>query len=468
MENLTPEQQQRIALLEAFEAITAPERSARHSQMELHEQEFREKWLQLQSSMEATRSGLHARLTGQNASESSVAASVAIELAKLSESYYSEKYKAARQLDGELPRPKSWLEFLKESKLEQPDAPVIDALIAEAEVASDLGQNDFSPQIAPNVVLNDLQARQGKDGVMEYARGMTVALRDFGDRLDVRKTDDRDIEAALKIAAKKFDIDKGLLLTGDTAFKVRAAEIAGQLGYPLQNSEPDVLRAWLRCKQAAQGIHQTRFPGVDTGISGDPASNLTMAPMGQSTLRAVPRTIEILQKKPVAGVEQVGDNKIFMPDARMLAAHASIKDLGYKAIHQLAKADLEKPDGGLGSSSPNIVSALVEKGLLDADGNLTPLGGDVVMVRDDRVIREREALEPAQRASAEQYFKTSGDYVREAYAREREMVAPEVAQKKTDQAQDKEHPLHDTEKAFQLTPPKAFARQRQLKDSLEL
>jgi len=468
MENLTPEQQQRIALLEAFEAITAPERDARHGQMELHEQEFREKWLQLQSSMEATRSDQHAKLKEQNASESSIAASVAIELAKLSEGYYAEKDKAARQLDGDLPRPKSWLEFLKESKLEQPDASVIDALIVEAEAAPELGQNDFTSQIAPNVVLSDLQAREGKDGVMEYARGMTVAVRDVGDRLDVRKIDDRDIEAALKIAAKKFDIDKGLLLTGDTAFKVRAAEISGQLGYPLQNTEPDVLRAWMRGKQAAKGIQHTRSPVIDAGISGDPANNLTMAAVGQSTLRADPRTIEILLKKPVAGVELVGNDKISMPDARMLAAHASIKDLGYQAIHQLARADLEKPDGGLGSSSPDIVSALVEKGLLDADGKLTPLGGDVVMVRDDRVIRERDALEPAQRASAEQYFRTSGDYVREAYAREREMVATEVAQEKEDQAEEKEHPLHDTEKVSQLTPPKPIARQPQLEESLEL
>jgi hypothetical protein len=301
MENLTPEQQQRIALLEAYEAITAPERDTRHSRIDLHEQEFLEKWLQLQSSMEATRSDLHAKLKGLNASESTIAASVAIELAKLSEGYYADKDKAARQLDGELPKPKSWIEFLKESKREQPDQPVIDALIEEAEKAPEIGQESFSSQVTPNVVLNDLQAREGKDGVMEYARGMTVAVRDVGDRLDVRKTDDRDIEAALKIAAKKFDVDKGLLLTGDTAFKVRAAEISGQLGYPLQNTEPDVLRAWMRGKQAAQGIQQTRFPGVDAEISGDPTNNLTMAPLGQSTLRADLRTIEILRKKPVTG-----------------------------------------------------------------------------------------------------------------------------------------------------------------------
>jgi hypothetical protein len=152
----------------------------------------------------------------------------------------------------------------------------------------------------------------------------------------------------------------------------------------------------------------------------------------------------------------------------MLAAHASIKDLGYQVIHQLARADLEKPDGGLRSSSPDIVSALREKGLLDADGKLTPLGGDVVMVRDDRVIREREALEPSQQAATEQYFKTSGDYVREAYAREREMVVPEVAQEKEDQAEQKEHQTLGNEKAFQLGPKKSVAHHTNLEDSIEL
>jgi hypothetical protein len=45
----------------------------------------------------------------------------------------------------------------------------------------------------------------------------------------------------------------------------------------------------------------------------------------------------------VAGVDLAGDDKISMPDERMLAANASIKDLGYQAIHQIARADLEKP-----------------------------------------------------------------------------------------------------------------------------
>ena len=435
MENLTGEQQKRITLLEAFETKTAPERDIRNAGIDQHEQEYREKWLQLQSSMEATRGELHARLKGLNASEQSIAASVAIELAKLSEAYYAEKDKAARELDGTLAKPQSWLDFLKESKLEQPDDPTFDSLIEEAGKVPDSDLEGFTKQTAPNIVLADLQAREGKDGVMEYTRGLTVAVRDVGDRLDVRKTDDRDIEAALKIAAKKFDIDKGLLLTGDTAFKVRAAEIGGKLGYPLQNTEPEVLRAWMKGKQVSQGLGRARIPSIDAGITGDPANNLTAAPVGTTILRADLRTLDVLKSHPVAGVDLVGNDKISMPDERMLAANASIKDLGYQAIHQIARADLEKPDGGV---NPNSVGLLQEKGILDTDGKLTPLGVDVVMVRDDHVIREREAQEPSPGTKITQYFKTSGDYVREAFLEEREKAAPEVAEKKKEQALEKE------------------------------
>jgi len=458
MENLTDEQQKRIALLEAFEAKTAPERDIRNAGIDQHEQEYREKWLQLQSSMEATSGELHARLKGLNASEQSISATIAIELARLTEGYYAEKDRAARDLDGTLARPQSWLDFLKESKLEQPNDPIFDSLIEEAEKAPDSDLDGFTKQTAPNMVLADLQAREGKDGVMEYTRGLTVALRDVGDRLDVRKTDDRDIEAALKIAAKKFDVDKGLLLTGDTAFKVRAAEIGGKLGYPLQNTEPEVLRAWMRGKQVSQGLERARMPSVDAGITGDPANNLSFAPVGKTLLRADQRTMNALTKNPVAGVDLVGKDKISIPDERLLAANASIKDLGYQAIQQIARADLEQQSGGI---EPGSVDLLREKGILDTDGKLTQLGTDVVMVRDDRVIREREALEPAQKNRIAQYFKTSGDYVREAFLEERDKVAPEVAEEK------KERTL-ESQNATRMGEPMSRAHHHEFEEGIEI
>lgn len=443
METFTGEQKKRIELLDAYEAKTAPEREARNGGIDRHEQEYTEKWLQLQSSTEALRSDLYNKMKGQNASDQAISASVAIELAKITEGYYAEKDKAARDLDGTLAKPQSWLGFLKDIQLEHPDDPSFDGLIDEAEKAPDSGLEGFAKRPVPNIVLADLHAREGKDGVMEYTRGLTVAVRDVGDRLDVRKTDDRDIEAALKIAAQKFDLDKGLLLTGDAAFKVRAAEIAGRLGYPLQNTEPEILRAWMKGKQVSQGLDRARIPSVEAGITGDPAKNLAIAPAGISVLRADQRTLDALTKNPVAGVDLAGDDKISMSAERMLAANASIKDLGYEAIHQIARADLEKPDGGV---EPDAVGLLQEKGILDTDGKLTQLGTDVVMVRDDRVIREREALEPAQKAKIAQYFKTSGDYVREAFLEEREKVAPEVDEEKKEQALEKDDAFQVGEK----------------------
>ena len=457
METLTGEQKKRIALLDAFEAKTAPERAIRNAGIDQHEQQYRQKWLQLQSSMQASRGDLQTRLKGLGASDQSIAASVAIELARLTEAYDFDKDRAARELDGTLAKPQSWLDFLKESKLEQPDDPIFDRLIEEAEKAPDSGLEGFSQPISPNIVLADLNAREGNDGVMEYTRGLTVAVRDVGDRLDVRKTDDRDVEAALKIAAKKFDIDKGLLLTGDTAFKVRAAEISGKLGYPLQNTEPEVLRAWMKGKQVAQGLERARLPGIDAGITGDPVKNLALAHEGKSLLRADPRTMDVLTKHPVAGVALLGNDKISMPDERMLAANASIKDLGYQAIHQIAKVDLEQQNSGV---DPGSVDLLREKGILDTDGKLTQLGTDVVMVRDDRVIREREALEPSQKANIAQYFRTSGDYVREAFLAEREKAAPEVAEDKKEKALEQEN-------AFQVGEKIPKARQQAFEEELE-
>ena len=146
MENLTGEQQKRITLLEAFETKTAPERDIRNAGIDQHEQEYREKWLQLQSSMEATRGELHTRLKGLNASEQSISASVAIEPAKHAAGPFREKDRAARELNGTLAKPQSWLDFLKESKLEQPDDPTFDSLIEEAEKEPDYGLEGFTKQ----------------------------------------------------------------------------------------------------------------------------------------------------------------------------------------------------------------------------------------------------------------------------------------------------------------------------------
>jgi hypothetical protein len=131
-------------------------------------------------------------------------------------------------------------------------------------------------------------------------------VRDVGDRLDVRKTDDRDIEAALKIAAKKFDIDKGLLLTGDTPSKSVQRKFLA-IGLPTCKTQSlKYLRAWMKGKQVTQGIERARIPHVEAGITGDPAKNLTRAPAGKSLLRADQERWTCWPKSPVAGIDMAG------------------------------------------------------------------------------------------------------------------------------------------------------------------
>ena len=100
---------------------------------------------------------------------------------------------------------------------------------------------DMSP-----VVLDGLAATFGaeKDGLVpvHYERDHKRVITDRGDRLDVHETSDQEIEAALRIAAQKFDLERGLDLTGGEEFRTRAAEIAGSLGYKVQN--PDLQAAW--------------------------------------------------------------------------------------------------------------------------------------------------------------------------------------------------------------------------------
>ena len=100
---------------------------------------------------------------------------------------------------------------------------------------------DMSP-----VVLQGLTATFGaeKDGLVpvHYERDHKRVITDRGDRLDVHETSDQEIEAALRIAAQKFDLEAGLDLTGNEDFRNHAAEIAGRLGYKVQN--PDLQAAW--------------------------------------------------------------------------------------------------------------------------------------------------------------------------------------------------------------------------------
>ncbi|NNM65781.1 MAG: hypothetical protein HKL99_14460 [Burkholderiales bacterium] len=412
---LSVEQHKRLDLLHEYEELSAPARTERNAAIDAFDADWRERWIKLQSEVEEARAKRSESLTAEGVDAHLHESLLAKETAALVEDFEARKDAAARDLDKSMPRPARWVDFLIEKAQENPGDPVLESLLEEAKKAPDPGIEGFGGVPAKAVTLADLVHNIDKDGQIHYKRGLRTVIHDRGSRLDVQRNDDRDIEAALKISAQKFDLQKGLMLTGDLAFKVKAAEIAGKLGYPLQNSEPEVLMAWKKGRDMNPQFKRAVLPSVERGITGDLA---VVKPIVERTgpvqLRADPLTVGEADK---LGVTLNGDGVVVMPAERVLAAGAAFRDTQNSALRVLAEADLRKPDGGvdigkLKELAPNLTS----------NGSLTELARDVVIVRDDRVIRTRESLDKELEPVFKVAYMTAGER-----ARENEEVAASIA-----------------------------------------
>lgn len=439
VDSLSDEQKKRIILLGEYEDQTSEPRHDRNVAIDSFDRDWQKRWMDLQSEVESVRANRSEQLLREGAPLETHPAILAKETAAVIERFESDKDVAARKLDATLPKPKRWLDFLQEQKLEHPDDPTLDSLIEEAKKSPDAGVEGFERTPPKKVVLADLAHVVEKDGSVAYKRGLFTAIQDRGTRLDVKKLDDRDIEAALKIAAQKFDMQKGLMLTGDVAFKARAAEIAGRLGLPLQNAEPEVLMAWKKGRDQNKELSRNVIPSVERGITGDLAPSKPLVELnGPVLLRADERTLTNLEK---IGLSPDGEGIVSMPAERVMAANAAIRELPTEALAMISRADLEKPDGGL---SPEAKKLLAAEGMLDPQGNLTPVAKDVVVVRDDRVLRTRESLPQHAKEVFGLGYKTSGDYLREVAPsqdiekkQEQEIKAPGIADMDRDRINDR-------------------------------
>lgn len=428
-EQLSDEQRKRLDLLEAYEKETGPERQARNEALEKHGDAFTEKWMSLQSEIELKRAQSIERLRADGHAEQQVQSMCAAEVAAMTEGFMAEKDQAARSLD--LAIPQSWSDWLVEKKRLHPEDPSFDSLIEEAKTAPAL--DGFLKTPPPISVVSELVPQPASDGRVDYMRGMLVAVTDTGARLDVKRNDDRDIEAALKIAAQKFDMDKGLMLTGDMSFKRRAAEIAGRLGYKLQNAEPEVLMAYKKGLEQAAKPEFARVPSVTNGIEGDALDRAVAVIKGPMILKADPHTLKTLENKLIPGVEAASGETIVIPGERVWQAHAQLRELPLDVFPIIAEADISKEDGGL---TPDQLANLAkeDQGLVE-DGKLTQKAVDLVLVRDSRVIVSREGMEPAERKVYGTAYLTAGDYVRQreqqpeqeqAKAHEQQVAKPDM------------------------------------------
>ena len=375
--------------------------------MDAFEENWKERWITLQEEIDQARSTRSEQLEKDGVPTEVHAAILAKESAALIEQHEFAKDLEARKLEDGLVMPKRWLDFLKEKAQETPEDPTLSSLIDEAEKSPSAGIRGLGGTPARVITLADLDYSIDQDGAINYKRGLSTVIRDVGTRLDVKRHDDRDIEAALKIATQKFDIDKGLMLTGDAAFKIKTAEIAGRLRLPLQNAEPEVLMAWKRGAALSQVPSHAKVPSVERGITGDLALPKPLMELnGPVLMKADPVTTANAER---LGVTPDGEGVVSMPAERVLKANARIRATSFENLRVLARTDLSRSDGGLDGDDQ---SRLKECGLLDDAGDLTQEAKDVVIVRDDRVMRTRSIMGEATEMAFGKY-QTSGEHVRE-------------------------------------------------------
>lgn len=417
---LSAEQKRRIEIFESYNQIAGPVREARNQAIEAFDRQWREKAILQFQEQEQRRIERLNELAAKGVAGPVATTQIAFEIARETEDRLVERDAAARQLDESLAKPLRWREYLEQEAERNPGDPVIATLLGEnSALDHEAAVDGFSKSPAPERLLSELSITEDGPGVTSFKRGMTTVFRDVGPRLDVQRVDDRDIEAALRVAAQKFDTEKGLLLTGDTAFKARAAEIAGRMGLKLRNDEPEVLAMWEKGRQQQAQLLPSPRPSVERGISGDIREPGIDRTRGDQLLVLDPGAAKSWgDQLEAAGVEFVatsakpGQIAIKLPGDRTLKALEAWRGMPHQTMQAFAKADLSKPDGGLQINDEDR-KVLVHRQMLREDGTITPAGVDVILVRDDHVLRSRVQPEIKQVFAPGVELKTSHEFVRQ-------------------------------------------------------
>ena len=188
-------------------------------------------------------------------------------------------------------------------------------------------------------------------------------MSDRGARVDLYRMDDREIEAALRLAEQKYDMDKGLQLTGSREFQERAAELAGHLGLKVQN--PELRQVWqlgrLQALQSTEADEDVRL-----------------------SARGVVGAIE-----PAAATQAHGEGRRYAVDQEHMAGEAILA-----RVDLLAQKALERA-GAPGGLTPSERAALTsgDMALIDDNDRLTPLGAQVRQHMLAKIEGEREQLQ---------------------------------------------------------------------------
>ncbi|OIQ97836.1 DNA primase TraC [mine drainage metagenome] len=184
---------------------------------------------------------------------------IAIEVAKAVEAMQKQQMSERRSLQSELPDVPSYRNFLEDRAANDPVAArMLDEERSRGQVPEAVKGKRVSslePAVLEGLTHEIEDGPAGK--AIHYARDGERVMSDRGERVDLYKMDDREIEAALRLAEQKYDMEKGLVLTGSREFQQRAAEVAGRMGLKIQNE--DLRKAWeqgrLTALQADEAEH---------------------------------------------------------------------------------------------------------------------------------------------------------------------------------------------------------------------
>jgi phage/plasmid primase-like uncharacterized protein len=206
----------------------------------------------------------------------------------------------------------------------------------------------------------------GPPKCVHYARDGERVMTDRVERVDLYHVDDREIEAALRLAEQKYDMNKGLQLNGSREFQERAAEIAGRMGLKVQN--PELQQTW---QLGRLQTLQSEELGADT--------RLTAPAVGLGAIESATRT------------ERGGDGRTYAVDTQAMQAEALLGKLdihGFDALDRASRYQPLTPDQRIPLQGHDEQTRLI-----DDQDHLTPLGKQVTERMWAKIETEREQLQ---------------------------------------------------------------------------
>ena len=408
-------QKEEAALLNAWREAAQPAREQRAKA-----------WQDLNAQQQAARESLFSTLAQQRAETLKSGGDLdvhAFEAAKQIEHLQKTQAAERKTLTSSLPLPPTLREFLEPRAEHDPIA----ARLHEQEKTRDPSPESIRGRRVADVepeVLDGLthDIEDGPPKSVHYARDGERVMTDRGERVDLYHVDDREIEAALRLAERKYDMDKGLQLTGSREFQERAAEIAGRMGLKVQN--PELQQTW---QLGRLQTLQSEELGADT--------RLTAPALGQGAIES-------------ARPERIGDGRTYAVDTQALQAEALLAKLdihGFDALDRASRYQPLTPDQRIQLQGHDEQTRLI-----DDQDRLTPLGQQVTERMWAKIETEREQLqqqlrtrnideELKKREAQEEKQERTEDKAQDK-AVEREIVAHERAEERTEERAEERAP----------------------------